>query len=261
MVSQVTSIRKVLSFGVNKIFLLITIFLSACLLHSCNKKDAPDVVKKTGRIIHEGRNPEAFNKLELHDNIHLTIIPDYYDYIDIRAGENLIPKIISEVKDCTLVFKNENKFNFLRSYKDSIIIELHTKVLQHVYYYGSGYIKTTGVIQQKSFAFESWYGSGHCEINLNTQVSSFGFHTGFCDLTVNGSSVENRLYATEQGVIDCSGLITDKTFCHNRGIANWKVFANQEIGVEIYGDGNIYFQGDAKVVYQKHTSKGRLIHQ
>lgn len=212
-------------------------------------------------MMHEGRYPLPFNKLELYDNIHLTIIPDNYDYIDVYAGENLLPKIQSEVADCTLVLQNQNTFNFLRSYNDSILVELHTKGLQHISYYGSGYIKTRGILQQKTFAFESWYGSGHCEFNLNTEVSSFGFHTGFCDLKVNGSSTENRLYATEQGVIDCTALLTEKTYCHNRGLANWKVYASSEIGAEIYGDGNIYYQGNANVLYERHTSKGRLIHQ
>ena len=260
MVSQDTSTKKALLFGVNKRRCFFSTFILIVFI-SCNKPDAPDFVKSTGKNKHEYRLLTGFSKLELYDNIHLSIVPDYTDYLDVEAGENLIPKIVSDVKDCTLVLKNNNKFNFLRSYKDSIIVELHTTSLQHIYYYGSGYIKTTGTIQQKTFAFESWYGSGQCQFNLNTEVSSFAFHTGFCDLMVMGISNENRLYGTEQGVIDCTSLITERTYCHNRGIANWKVYAKREIGVEIYGDGNIFYSGDAKIVYEKYTSKGRLIHQ
>jgi hypothetical protein len=260
MENLVTLIKKELSFGVNRLILVVFLCNFIAFI-SCNKPSSPDVVKTTGSLISIQRNLTNFTELDLYDNVHIDLFKDTSNFAVIKAGKNLIPKILTSIKDSILTIENSNTFNFLRNYKDSIIIQLHTTSLNHIKYYGSGYIKSKNTIAQKLFALESWYGSGRIQLDLNTEVSSFGFHTGFCDLKVTGKSIENRLYGTEQGKIDCKDLITEKTFCHNRGIANWFVNATSELGVELYGDGNVYFTGTPKVVYSKFTAKGKLIKQ
>jgi len=260
MESLVTLTKKATLFGVNnsidvKLFVLFILIL----FFSCNKPSSPDLFKSTGKIVSEKRLIESFSEVELYNNIHLNLIKDSAEFLVIAAGKNLLSKINVKVKSGVLSIKNYNKFNFIRNYKDSIIIELHYKRLSHLKYYGSGNITTIDTLRETNFAFESWYGSGHSDFKINTEVCSFGFHTGIVDLKVSGFSEENRLYSTEQGLIDCKALDTKKTFCHNRGIADYYIKADEEIGAEIYGEGNIYYQGNAKVSYKYLTATGKLI--
>jgi len=262
MVNRDTLTKKAVLFGVSKFKLVnfITI-LFVVLFISCNKDTAPDIVKTTGKTSTQKRILSSFNTVELYSNIQLLLIADTIDFIEIQAGENLLPKIYSGIKSNTLVIKNTNKFNFMRSYKDSIIAKLHYKNLGHIKYYGAGNITTQNILTANEFAFESWYGSGHCFFNLNTTVSSFGFHTGIVDLELRGTSAENRLYATEQGIIQASNLNTKTCLCNNRGVANFFIKATTEIGVEISGEGNINYTGNATIAYSKITGKGKLIKQ
>ena len=262
MANLVTLIKKETLFGVSNstIANFSTIFFLA-FIFSCNKPTSPDAFKTAGKIVSEIRALNSFSDIDLFSNIHLNLIKDTVEYAIIKAGKNLLPKINSNVSSNILTLKNTNTFNFLRSYKDSIIVDLHYKKLKHLKYYGAGNITTIDTLREDEFSFESWYGSGHSDFKIRTNVSSFGFHTGIVDATVSGISNENRLYATEQGIIDCKKLSTKKTFCHNRGIASLYINASDEIGAEIYGEGNVYYSGIAKTNYLKTTSTGNLIYQ
>ncbi len=100
-------------------------FTFSLLFISCDKEEAWDCIKSTGEITTETRILENFNKIVLYDNINLWMIQDSTAYIEITAGKNLIPKISIEIENGILIIKNENKYNWLRSYKYSIDVYLH----------------------------------------------------------------------------------------------------------------------------------------
>ena len=81
------------------------------MLCSCNKESAPDFIQTTGEITIEERTLENFNELEVFNTINVLIVPDTVNKVVIEAGENLIPDIVTTVKEGKLILKNTNKFN------------------------------------------------------------------------------------------------------------------------------------------------------
>lgn len=76
------------------------------------KESAPDFIQTTGEISIEERALDNFNELEVFNSINVLIVPDTINKVVIEAGENLIPDIVTSVKEGKLIFKNTNKFNF-----------------------------------------------------------------------------------------------------------------------------------------------------
>ena len=60
-----------------------------------------------GNMIIETRQLSDFNTIHINDNIDINMIKSDSSFIEIRAGENLMPNIISEVVDDILIIKNE----------------------------------------------------------------------------------------------------------------------------------------------------------
>ena len=58
-----------------------------------------------GNMTIETRQLSDFNAIHINDNININMIKSDSSFIEIRAGENLMPNIISEVVDDILIIK------------------------------------------------------------------------------------------------------------------------------------------------------------
>ena len=93
--------KNILKFSV--ISCLVSAILLLALLFSCKKMPFTN-----GNMIIETRQLSDFNTIHINDNININMIKSDSSFIEIRAGENLMPNIISEVVDDILIIKNEN---------------------------------------------------------------------------------------------------------------------------------------------------------
>jgi hypothetical protein len=85
------------------------------LLSGCNNENALDCFKTTGEIIQQEVNLTHFNSIEVLDEVDVYLIHSEDQKVVIKAGINLMPKIILEVKDGLLTISNNNKCNWTRS--------------------------------------------------------------------------------------------------------------------------------------------------
>lgn len=226
---------------------------------SCNKESAPDFLQTTGKIVRVERDVNDFTEIELYHKINLVLTQDTSNKIEIEAGENLIPDILTEVKDGKLKIKNENKFNFLRSYKKEITLYISVKNLNHLTYRGAGNITCTNTLTDSVFTFDSRSGTGKVELNFNAAEGHFNHHTGQCELILHGAIGVNYLYQAGNGYTDAEDLKTGYTFVTNKGTNNLKINVDKVLYAYIAYLGNIYYRGNPYDLTSDIVDKGQLI--
>lgn len=238
-----------------KIYLLIIITS----FFSCKKESKCDCLKGTGDIVLEERSIGTFENIILNDNINLVIRQDTFYSCTVEAGVNLLSKIETKVNDNTLSIYNNNRCNWIRSFKKSINVFLTFPKLYYLEYNGSGTVDCPDTLFADSIRVDSWDGSGIIRMVINTKMSRFNLHTGPADLNVSGFSGVNYLYTNGNGKIDMSGLENGYVFMTSKSTNDSYINVSKELDVWIDYIGNVYYKGNPYSVKTKYTGSGRLI--
>jgi hypothetical protein len=159
------------SFKIKYTILSLLIFV-ALLVSSCQKANRLDCIKRTGSITTENRVLGSFSIIEVYDNVQVFLIQDTSNFVLIKAGENLLSNITTNIEGQTLVIKNKNKCNFTRSYKYQIEIYIHFKKLDELIYRGTGPITSLNTLVNDTFTFNSWDGTDSVKLNIRSYLWS-----------------------------------------------------------------------------------------
>ena len=230
---------------------------------SCKKENKSDCLKSTGNIIKEERVAGDIKAIELYDQINLIITQDTVNKITVEGGEHLLPLIITEMNNDTLVIKNNNKCNWVRSFKKEINVHLSVKDLAQIVSYGSGDITSTNTLTNDLFILEMWTGGGSADLSINAIYSYFKIHTGSSDITVKGYATSNFIYIRGNGWMWLDDLITNYTSVTSLGTGDCYVNADQTLNISIYYLGNVYYSGNPNlsIIYTDTSGTGKLIKQ
>jgi hypothetical protein len=235
-------------------------FIIALGVASCDKANRCDCFKSTGSITREHRTIPGFNKISVSDNINLYILQDTFCSIIVEAGEHLISSIKTEVTDSCIYLTNENKCNWVRSFKNKVNIYLRYKRIKGlIYNTGSGNISTMDTLYTDYFQFDDIAGSGNINFKIVSNTSWFNLHTGPADLTVSGRSGVSYLYSAGNGKADLSHFPSGFLYITNNSTNNCYTNVEKLIEAQIGYVGDIYYTGNPYSISTKITGSGKLI--
>ena len=101
----------------------ILFILVSLMVTSCQKMDA---LFKNGEPVTEYRTVgQNFTVVSMFNNVNVKLVQDRHPHLELTCPKNLIEKVTTEVKNDTLVIKNENDFNWIRSYDYSIDLTVY----------------------------------------------------------------------------------------------------------------------------------------
>jgi hypothetical protein len=235
------------------------LFLISALLifQSCKKENLFDCFKSTGDIVMETRSIDAFTEVEVHDNVNVIFVYDSVKYIQVSAGENLLPLIVTELRDGKLYIENHNTCNWVRDYSIPIDVYIHTPVLRNLHTYGSGKITSQNTIVTDTIEVNN-HNTGDIEISVSADEVYCRQHACFGDNKISGSAHYVYIYNTGNGFCDCSELIASKGTTISITTGHTYVNSCDELGAEIKNSGNIYYRG-SPVINSNITGSGQLI--
>jgi hypothetical protein len=237
-----------------KIFLVLMIFVS------CSKEKQCDCLKSTGNIITEERSVLPFNQIKIEDKINLFLKQDTFYSVKVEAGENLLSDIVSEVNDSILEIRNENRCNWIRSFKPEINVYVtFTDIWHLIYEKGAGTVITEDTIFTDYFQLDDREGTGSLSFLLHTEKSWFNLHTGPADLTVKGISPVCYLFSAGNGPADLRYFKTSATYLTSKSTSDCYIWATDELDVWIDYIGNVYYTGNPSNISHNYTGSGRLI--
>ena len=87
---------------------LFSILFCIVFLYSCNKENACDCIKRTGKIETQKRWVKNFDKIYVETDVNVFITQDSIFDVEVEAGKNIGWLIATDVVDGTLNIKNKN---------------------------------------------------------------------------------------------------------------------------------------------------------
>jgi len=217
-----------------------SLLLSACAITGFN------VTRGSGELTTQTRNVSGFERVQVDGAGELIITQGEEESLEIRAEDNIIDELTSDVSNGTLVLGYRD--NFLRN---SIIpTERITYTLNVI---DLSEVTINGAADLEIDALET--GSLVLEINGAGQVSIDQFTADSLSVQISGTStIEIAGQVADQSItIDGAGnyqagdLETNRTTVNINGLGNATVWAVETLDISIDGGGNLRYYGSPNV--------------
>lgn len=242
----------------NRIAFYVFMLLAAGIVYSCKKENMGDCFKSTGDIAVDYRTLATFDTIETQDNVNVYITNDTFFEVKIEAGEHLIPLIKTEVSNNKLVIKNNNKCNWVRSFKVPVNVYVTMPTLGAVYSEGTGNIKSLNALTDRTIIIKMT-NSGDVDLQLDIPHLLCNLSASNGNLYLQGKADVFEVFCIGTTIVKAHELETQKTFIETSGTGDMYVTATNEVGARIKWISNIYYSGAATVAYAEYSSTGRLI--
>lgn len=242
-----------MNFKVRDVLLIIIIpfFFTAC-----KKENACDCIKRTGKIITEKRNIDGFDKILIENNLNVFITQDSIFEIVVEAGENIAPLIKTEVRNNTLICRNENRCNWTRSYGKPLNIYIKMPYVKYITSNGTGNITSLNTITTDTFDLQT-KNSGNITVKAHSKKILSHMH-GSGDITLIGYTDEHACDIGGTGFLYCDALETNYTYLHTFTLGLCYVYATNLLICNIDRKGDVYCYGKPKTVIYSSKSSGKL---
>lgn len=229
------------------------------LFTGCQKENMGDCFKSTGSVTTEMRSLPTFKYLEVEDNVNVQILFGDDFQAEIEAGKNLLSLIETEVRDETLFIRNNNKCNWVRSYKVPVKVTLYCGQLESIIARGYGEIETLDTVRTDEFLVEQWLASGIVKLRLNTPSVFLKSNTGPADFECSGTVDYLYAYNSSQGIFKLAEIQARKALIWNTGVGDIHVNVSDSLEMLIDRIGDIYFTGNPDYVEATITGSGEAI--
>ncbi len=241
--------------------LLLALSLIIFTLVSCKKNSFPDCFKSTGEIKEEERNVGDFNTVLLNDNVNLHLSKGNENKLVVKAGKNLLEKIVTEIiSDTCLEISNLNRCNWVRSYKTPVDVYLTFKNLIDIEYHSVGNIDNNDTLNIDSLAVNVREGAGNITLTVNAKKIFSNIHRGTATVKFSGNTWLLFVYSADFGLVDNGDLNARRVYLRSETGNDIYVRTQKSIAATINGIGNVYYYGNPQDVSKDGTGTGKLIH-
>ena len=234
-------------------------FLVSLMATSCSKVDA---LFNNGEPVSEYRTvDQPFTVVSMFHNVNVKLVQDRHPHMELTCPKNLIDKVITEVKDDTLVIKNENDFNWLRSYDYSIDLTVYYDSLRSVVFCSVGELHSTDSlfgmktqsidtagnvidsIKTRNFVLRILEGSGDIDLTFNCNVLKTVFNNGTSTVVLRGYAGYTEHYVKSYGVVHAENMYSNIVKVMSHSTNDIYVWPHSSLYAYLYNIGNAYYKG------------------
>ena len=257
-----------------RIAIAVLFFLVSMLIVSCNKLDQ---LFNNGKPVTERRElGQGFTAISMYNNVNVKLVHDSHPHLELTCPENLIDKVTTEVKGDTLYIKNENDFNWLRSYDYSIDLTVYYDNLRQINFASVGDLICTDSIRgieeltidsietgidtiwTHTFYLNINEGCGNIDLTFDGEVVKCIFGNGTSEVTLRGNAFYTELIMRSYGVIHAETLESNFVRVQSNSTNDAYVWAKTKLTVWLYSIGNVYYRGNPWIV-KECTNDGEVI--
>ena len=228
---------------------IIALVFLALLLINCSKNQ---VVVGSSNIISQEKQLSAYDRIEVLGSYDVIFTDGEVGKIKIKAPDNILPLIQTEVSDGLLkIGAEKNRYKV----KEPIIIYVPVDSrLKQVDIRGSADIYSEKNLETKTLNV-GIYGSG--DARLTVDVSSLALEVvGAGDIRVNGRAKDLSIDISGSGDVDTSKLTAEKAVISISGAGDVSAYVTEDVDVSITGSGDVIIKGNPKKVKQKINGSG-----
>jgi hypothetical protein len=240
--------------------LRVAIVLCVMLLLGCQREQWDDCITSAGPMRTEERSLAAFIEIDLRDRVDLVFERRTSNTVTIEAGRNLLDQVVTEVRNGTLFIRNENRCNWVRSFKPRITVKVPIDHVAKLTLRGQGNVDCTDTIVRERFDLAQWGAVGSVRLVLDVDHVDAGLHTGVGDVKLEGRcNGQADLFSGMMAPLDASGMRSRFVSVNNSGIADVRCWATTFLAVQLNSVGDVYYKGDPVNVESWINGTGRLI--
>ena len=249
-------------------------FLVSLMAASCSKMDQ---LFNNGEPVTERREvAHRFSAISMYNNVNVKLVQSNYPHLELTCPKNLIEKVTTEIEGNTLVIKNENEYNWLRSFDYSIDLTVYYDSLRQINFASVGDLLCTdsikGIAEQTidstggfidtitihNFNLNINEGCGDIDLTFNCNVVKNNFGNGTSKVTFRGKAEYTEIIMRSYGVVHAEELNSNFVRVQSHSTNDAYVWARSKLTVWLYSIGNVYYKGNPWVV-KECTSDGQVI--
>ena len=197
-------------------------------------------IKGNGELITKTRTVADFDEIGMAGSFDVKLIKGREGTITIKADENLMEYIVTEVKKGHLKIKHKKGYQLKPTKTIQITVTFND--IEAVSLAGSGDISSSDVIESSDLKL-SIAGSGDIDLNVATKNLTSNI-AGSGNINLSGSSDQFTCSIAGSGNLNGYDLKVTIATAKIAGSGDIKVNAIDEIHAKIAGSGNIYYKGN-----------------
>ena len=217
------------------------------ILFGCQPEQWDDCVTSTGAHRVEERSPGVFHRVVAEDRIDLLLEEREPGSVAVEGGAHLLEQVVTEVEDGTLTVRNENRCNWVRSFRPRITVRVPLESVVELELRGTGDVHAADTVRQQVFRIEQRNAQGTVDLPLAVDTCYVGLHTGAGDVRLAGRCSVAYLYSGFMGPIDAGALAAQEVNVNNSGVADIICRAQQRLNVQLFDVGDVRYYGDPLV--------------
>jgi hypothetical protein len=228
---------------------VITLVFLALLLINCSKNQ---VVVGSSNIISQEKQLSAYDRVEVLGSYDVIFTDGEVSKIKIKAPDNILPLIQTEVSDGLLkIGAEKNRYKV----KEPIIIYVPVDSrLKQVDIKGSADIYSEKNLETKALNV-GIYGSG--DVRLQVEASSLALKIdGSGDIRVGGKTDNLSININGSGDVEVPNLKAEKAAISISGAGDVSAYVTEDVDISIVGSGDVTIKGNPKKVKQKINGSG-----
>lgn len=234
--------------------LLLCLLMALC--GGCQREQWDDCITSTGPQRTELRQLAVYQAITLHDRIDLVLEERPAGTVVVEAGRNLLAQVITEVDGGHLRIRNDNRCNWVRSFKPRITVRVALQDLHLLELLGTGDVSCNGTIRGPWFKLDQDGGMGRTELRMEVDSCSIGSRSGAGDLICHGTAGAGSIYQSGTGHVDAYDLAIARAEVKNDGIVHLRCRATQRLIATVEGSGDIRYAGAPPEVHSHISGTG-----
>jgi hypothetical protein len=236
-----------------------TLFLFFGLLLTLSTFAQFEKITGNGNLKKEDRKVGTFNAIASSGSWNIKISYGNSETIQVEGDENILPYLITEVKDGQLQIKQKKLVNFRT--KNNLVVYVSLTKLTSLSLSGSGNVNGDGAFTNGGKTDIRVAGSGNVDLSFDhfNEISIALSGSGNVKLKASNSSNNIDAKLSGSGNIDCSNVPCNDAFASISGSGNIKFYAKKLIDARVAGSGRVYYKGDATNINIHSTNKGSVV--
>jgi len=211
-------------------------------------------IKGNGTITTKTRTISDYDKISVAGSFDVKLIKGKEGNITIKADENLMDYIETEVTNGNLKIKPKKGYELRTSKTIELVVPFET--IEGISLAGSGDIHSTDMMTTSDLKL-SIAGSGNINLHISTKNLSSSI-AGSGNIYLNGNSDEFKCSIAGSGNINAYNLKADVAKIEIAGSGNVKINAVNEIHASSVGSGDIYYTGNPTIEKIKSVGSGSI---
>lgn len=211
-------------------------------------------LKGEGDVTKETRSVASFDILENDGMVNITLIQADIESVIVEADRNLLPVIITKVKDNTLFISTKEGAEIEKSTKLNVYVSFRD--LKKLELNSVGNLSSQNQLKFNNLEIEN---NSVGNIDLNLDCNKLNIESNSVGNTVLTGKVNDfKIELNSVGNLKAFDLVAQKLDIESNAVGNAEVNSQKEISISQNGMGNITYKGEAIVKKLEKSGLGNV---